>query len=163
MTKAEYQKYLRSEHWRSFRSAVLSERSTCEQCRLPRLSSLFFYGTDLDLHHLTYERLGHEEQRDVKVLCRACHEIAEIPRRISKGKTLGFLGCPDVVVPCPECGSDLFFSIPEIRGAHRGRSWEDGGNYLVGQPEVSGCDCVEGVDANEFIASNFDFLKEAAA
>ena len=29
--------------------------------------------TALDVHHLTYERLGREKDEDLRVLCRACH------------------------------------------------------------------------------------------
>lgn len=59
-------KYLYSPHWRATREVALSiARFRCQACKRknPRL----------DVHHLTYERLGHEWYADVIVLCRPCH------------------------------------------------------------------------------------------
>ena len=33
------------------------------------------FGNPLDLHHLTYERLGHERAEDLTVVCRNCHNL----------------------------------------------------------------------------------------
>lgn len=59
-----YWKYLQSEHWISFRDAVLRERQSCELCDTYAASNV---------HHLTYERRGSELPSDVLALCRPCH------------------------------------------------------------------------------------------
>ena len=41
---------------------------TCEDCGRTGEN------TALDIHHLTYDRYGHEEPSDVALLCRECHE-----------------------------------------------------------------------------------------
>ena len=38
-------------------------------------------GTGLDVHHLSYHRLGAETPRELVVLCRGCHEAAHDPVR----------------------------------------------------------------------------------
>lgn len=73
--RERYRQYLRSEHWHIFRETVLAKRGRlCQQCKIPSIS--------VDLHHLTYERLGEERESDVEVLCRPCHDI-----RHGKAKT----------------------------------------------------------------------------
>jgi hypothetical protein len=60
--------YLRSAHWRTFRHDwwVAHPLARCTDCGA---------GHPLDLHHLTYERRGHERQGDVIPLCRHCHDV----------------------------------------------------------------------------------------
>lgn len=66
--KERYREYLRSDHWLRFRASVLKKRGLiCEQCNTQQVS--------VDLHHLTYVRLGEERESDVEVLCRDCHKI----------------------------------------------------------------------------------------
>jgi len=60
--------YLRSPHWR--RTSAAARRRAgyrCEQCHRR---------TRLDVHHRTYERLGHERPEDLRALCRTCHDQA---------------------------------------------------------------------------------------
>ena len=58
--------YLYSEHWaRKKRLKLTASNYTCQRCGSR---------SNLDVHHLTYERLGHELLRDLVVLCRTCHE-----------------------------------------------------------------------------------------
>ena len=62
-----YVAYLRSEHWLELRKRILKERGRqCESCGTKR--------GPIDLHHLTYARIGREKHWDLLVLCRACHE-----------------------------------------------------------------------------------------
>src|SRR5665213_912452 len=64
--KTEYQLYLESEHWRLFRLRIIAKRGArCERCGSDR---------QIDLHHLTYARRGHERDEDVKILCHRCHQ-----------------------------------------------------------------------------------------
>lgn len=63
-----YKKYLESEWWKDFREAILEFwEYKCCWC---------YSDKKLDVHHRTYERLGHEEIQDCVVLCRACHVMA---------------------------------------------------------------------------------------
>lgn len=70
----EYDKYLETPHWRSFRRTVFAEQrrrlgqNRCERC--PKNGSEF----KLDVHHLTYERLGNEKVDDVQIICKECHD-----------------------------------------------------------------------------------------
>ncbi|HEX3424773.1 MAG TPA: hypothetical protein VHT30_01485 [Acidimicrobiales bacterium] len=61
--------YLRSAHWHRFRAAWWAAHpgAVCADCG----------GGDhpMDLHHVTYQRLGHERFSDVVPLHRACHEL----------------------------------------------------------------------------------------
>ena len=58
-------KYMRSQRWQDIRTKAL-ERScrTCEQCGRRQDD-----GYKLDVHHITYLRLGGELMEDVQVLC----------------------------------------------------------------------------------------------
>ena len=57
--------YLRSLHWRTVRAQKIKEAGgKCEVCGV---------GGKLDIHHLTYERLGHERMSDLQILCRKHH------------------------------------------------------------------------------------------
>lgn len=61
-----YQKYLRTRHWGDLRLRVVRRsRGRCEQCDVKG---------PLEVHHLTYERRGHERMSDLIALCRSCHE-----------------------------------------------------------------------------------------
>ena len=67
-----YLDYLQSDAWRMLREAIIDERGyTCEECGVA-------YG--LQLHHLTYDRLGHELHEDMQLLCKSCHETADEAR-----------------------------------------------------------------------------------
>ena len=64
--KNDYNAYLQSEHWQQKRTRILQKRGKrCEVCGIQHR---------LQVHHLTYARLGNELDSDLKVLCWACHE-----------------------------------------------------------------------------------------
>jgi hypothetical protein len=65
VTAFNYQEYLASREWALLREAV-RERSgdKCERCGGPQQA----------VHHLTYERIGHEELTDLQAVCNPCHE-----------------------------------------------------------------------------------------
>ena len=44
----------------------------------------------LDVHHHTYDRIGHERRQDLTTLCRKCHKVADKSRQGKK-----HLGQPD--------------------------------------------------------------------
>ena len=77
MTKEEYSEYLQSDHWQTVREERLEYDH--HQC--------VFCGTtnDLQVHHITYDRLGSEDvPHDLVTLCRTCHfKLHEILERES--------------------------------------------------------------------------------
>lgn len=71
----EYQIAIRSPHWSRLREYVLwLVDGRCEHC------GIHVPPAELDLHHLTYERLGHEVLGDVELLCKPCHRTADVQR-----------------------------------------------------------------------------------
>ncbi len=64
----EYDRYIHSGAWREKADARLgTDGYVCRVCG----------GRATDVHHLTYERFGHEDQGDLVSLCRRCHSKAE--------------------------------------------------------------------------------------
>lgn len=67
MNSIEYREYLRSDHWIKFKHGYSRKyKNECYLCGDTQW---------LELHHVTYERLGKELQTDVVYLCRDCHEL----------------------------------------------------------------------------------------
>ena len=65
MDKTDYEKYLTSPSWRVTRNRALKQAGwKCNRCPQRR---------GLQVHHLTYERLGRELDTDLEVLCEDCH------------------------------------------------------------------------------------------
>lgn len=65
LRRLPYSKYLQTPHWRYLRNRVLEEANwRCRWCTSEK---------DLQVHHLTYKRLGCELRRDLIVLCGNCH------------------------------------------------------------------------------------------
>ncbi len=57
--------YLKSDHWQDgLRKKLKQAGYKCEICHKK---------TKLDIHHLTYIRLGDERLGDLQALCRSCH------------------------------------------------------------------------------------------
>lgn len=67
MNKSEYHRYLASREW-AVKKEQVKQRSagTCERCQEARAS---------EVHHVTYERLGHEDLDDLLHICCACHRF----------------------------------------------------------------------------------------
>jgi hypothetical protein len=64
-----YDAYLKSAAWRDVK----------ERYRASDLPQICMCGaTEVDLHHVTYDRVGREELEDFVPLCRACHTQAHI-------------------------------------------------------------------------------------
>lgn len=62
-----YHKYINSPAWFLKRKEALSYHGAkCKSCGSRE---------HLDVHHLTYERFGHEFMKDLTILCRSCHEL----------------------------------------------------------------------------------------
>ena len=75
MTKTEYAAYRSGEHWQNKRKQILSLRDFCERCGIPRWLARIVFDQDLHVHHRNYENLGNEEDSQLEVLCRRCHEV----------------------------------------------------------------------------------------
>lgn len=88
MTSADYARYLASDGWQHRRERALHlaqhrcQSPTCEQDHLRSLSDQELadkilvmprHAYRLEVHHLTYERLGREADDDLIVLCPSCH------------------------------------------------------------------------------------------
>lgn len=64
-----YEDYLKTYHWEKVRNdRIKYDNEKCIVCGL---------SNNLQVHHRTYERLGHEDPGDVVTLCRVCHERIE--------------------------------------------------------------------------------------
>jgi 5-methylcytosine-specific restriction endonuclease McrA len=65
LTTMPYDAYLQTPEWKARAHEVkLLRGNRCEDCGAT---------TNLEAHHLTYERRGHEASDDLRVLCRECH------------------------------------------------------------------------------------------
>jgi len=75
----DYYHYINSPEWRAkAEEAKARSNNRCQICNKSRAQ------VQLDTHHRTYERLGHELPEDVTVLCRNCHQLYEDERRLEK-------------------------------------------------------------------------------
>lgn len=66
-TQLTYSEYLKTDHWQfqRRRALILGDR----KCRICGSQDR------LETHHNTYERLGHERDSDLVVLCHNCHQL----------------------------------------------------------------------------------------
>lgn len=65
MDKNTYEKYVKADCWRLRRDAFIHRFSLCELCG---------HNKSTQVHHLTYERLGHELDSDLVATCEGCHK-----------------------------------------------------------------------------------------
>jgi hypothetical protein len=80
VTKSEYAQYINSSHWKTVRTFKLKATDWCERCYMPRWLANIAFDQDLNVHHISYERIGRELLRDLEVLCRRCHEVETFGR-----------------------------------------------------------------------------------
>ena len=74
-TQLTYGEYIKSDAWKVRRLRALAlAKNHCQVCRAE---------SRLDVHHNTYERLGHEGDDDLIVLCRDCHKLFHNDGRLS--------------------------------------------------------------------------------
>ena len=66
-----------TDHWRRLQAAARKRAGgpICEACGVHG-TGRFQVGAKVELHHLTYERLGNELLADVALLCHDCHQRA---------------------------------------------------------------------------------------
>lgn len=76
MTKTDRQHsyrfgYLKSEHWRGLRLERLAkDKARCVVC--------FYTSWQNDVHHLNYRNLKDVKRRDLRTLCRPCHNLIHV-------------------------------------------------------------------------------------
>ena len=117
-SKAEYQAYLLTDHWKDFSMNVRAERKNCERCGCSRVDSIAKYQQALHVHHKTYERLGRELPSDVEVLCFHCHlitehksdDIAVLTKAFSARFAMPGVEKIRVSIPCANCQKPIQFS-----------------------------------------------------
>jgi 5-methylcytosine-specific restriction endonuclease McrA len=81
---ADYLEFLDTPEWWTTRKAALERADyACEECGAR--------GVSLEVHHLTYQRLGVESPDDLEVRCRRCHEAAHDKKNLKK-RLLELLG-----------------------------------------------------------------------
>ena len=74
MSKVDYRAYLRSDKWRHIRSEILQRSGGyCEVCSRRR-SGIMIKHRAVEVHHLTYVRLGDELPVDLLAVCARCHD-----------------------------------------------------------------------------------------
>lgn len=67
MTREEYMAYMKSPEWKAIRAERLKlDDSTCQHCGACYVP--------LQIHHITYKRLGEERLEDLISLCETCHK-----------------------------------------------------------------------------------------
>lgn len=71
--KEEYHKYLKSAEWIEFRASIIKKRGkVCEKCGAT---------SNIQAHHLTYERIFVELETDIQLLCVDCHSAIHNKKR----------------------------------------------------------------------------------
>ena len=66
-TQLPYSEYLKTEGWKVRRAKALARAEhRCQVCNSDKR---------LEIHHRTYERLGHERDADLIALCHDCHTL----------------------------------------------------------------------------------------
>ena len=75
VSRAIYEARMRRADWREYHRLRILNRANgfCEACGKKTRC--------LDIHHLTYERLGHERDEDLQAVCRPCHPRADEERK----------------------------------------------------------------------------------
>lgn len=69
---AEYTAYMQSGKWHNRKRHLFQKRGyKCEMCG---------GGGPFDIHHKNYDRLGHELDDDLLIVCRDCHPKADTER-----------------------------------------------------------------------------------
>lgn len=66
--KQRYQEYLKTDYWRRLKDKMRKlTHGRCEDCG--EHESI----TALELHHQCYDRIGKEEESDLRLICDECH------------------------------------------------------------------------------------------
>jgi len=75
--RQKYEQYINSPQWKQTRADALKRAGyKCQVCGAPQASK------SLEVHHVTYDRLGTELPTDLRVLCKDCHKKADQEREL---------------------------------------------------------------------------------
>lgn len=66
-----YRSFISSPSWRQSRAKLKELKAARYRCRLCNAGK----AAQLEVHHRTYARLGHERVSDLTALCRECHRL----------------------------------------------------------------------------------------
>lgn len=83
--KREYNQYLKSEAWKTKKTEALKFHGRiCKKCGSTKY---------LHVHHMTYERIYHEQMEDFCILCNICHKSYHdsLTGKVSIDSTISFL------------------------------------------------------------------------
>lgn len=110
-TEIEYEEYLLSQQWQDKRAVKLRAHPACQLCSFPY---------ELNVCHLTYERLGDERDEDLVVLCRSCHSRHHFIETLTKLPELkDMLG-----IDAGEMAMKMFSQVAIARGKNLEREME---------------------------------------
>lgn len=76
-----YKNYLKSQHWSLMRSRIIQSHPYCEICKSSE--------KPLQVHHLSYKRLGKEKNSDLTPLCDECHAAVHKMEKADVAKLFG--------------------------------------------------------------------------
>jgi len=80
-----YDNYLKTRHWKQLRKQLVPKDHKCTVCGKSNKA--------IHLHHITYERVGHELPTDLIPLCEKCHNYIH-----NKGYADGFTGTKQEII-----------------------------------------------------------------
>lgn len=99
--QVDYYRYLASRNWRLKRRQVLARAfHICERCGDAEARQV---------HHLSYEHIGHEPLEDLQAICRPCHEYVSGEAWHDPLKTVVSRLLADCMVPTPVGPADMVF------------------------------------------------------
>lgn len=96
MTRPKYQDYIKSPEWERVRKRILKRaRGKCEKCRKR---------PPIQVHHLTYARLGNERDEDLLAVCGPCHQAFHPEKQFLQPCFVGEYVC----ALCPSETADIY-------------------------------------------------------
>lgn len=119
-----YYAYIQSDEWRQ-RADAAKQRAgfRCQVCNRSSVQ------VTLDAHHRTYERLGNERPEDITVLCRDCHGLYELNKKMPRAPQY----TPVTIEPNQRQQKT---SIPAHPSPFNYQAMQTASNYAVKQDEV---------------------------
>jgi hypothetical protein len=100
--------YLKSRHWKNVQRSLYAIHKRCQLCKR---------SSELNIHHLSYERLGHEEPGDLIVLCKHCH-IEVVHKALVSKKEL------ERIAGYQRAAKQVVLQTPKGMGKKRHRKWK---------------------------------------
>lgn len=119
----DYRQYLQSPEWRAVRRRVMGRaRGWCERCRKAKA---------LQVHHLTYARLGHERLTDLQAVCQSCHQAAH-PNKVLPASFTTRVACKH----CRDTQAEVFVGddVRHFLCGACGNSWSEAWKASTAKP-----------------------------